>query len=79
MIRSVFCPVTHRLLVMVLNLMFLCVRPGGPCCRRWWWWACGIGGEQQEQTSPCFLCPSSGSSRIKQEKWDTTSQGGQVG
>lgn len=35
--------------------------------------------QQQEQTCPCSLFPSSGSSRIKQQKWDTASQGGQVG
>lgn len=52
----------------------------------WWfgWFLVGgfvvSGGKlQQEQTSPCSLCPSSGSSGIKQQKWDTTSQGGQVG
>lgn len=46
-----------------------------------WWWVLGTGGGnmQREQTSPCSLCPNSGSSGIKQQKWDTASQGGQVG
>lgn len=46
-----------------------------------WWWVHGTGGGnmQREQTSPCSLCPNSGSSGIKQQKWDTASQGGQVG
>ena len=45
-----------------------------------WWWVHGTGGGniQKEQTSPCSLCPYSGSSGIKQQKWDTASQGGQV-
>lgn len=57
------------------------------CLVFWWfgWFLVGggfvvSGGTlQREQTCPCSLCPSSGSSRIKQQKWDTASQGGQVG
>ncbi len=60
---------------------------GGGCLVFWWFGWFPVGGGfvvsggtlQQEQTCPCSLCPSSGSSRIKQQKWDTASQGGQVG